>query len=212
MLSIVAGRADILHFVYLEPLLVLVLAWGMDGRDIPGDLFRSIRVPLMACVTGAFLALGLPLLLRAVQTPVHVETRRGTVEAPAEDTVIPYVEAHLAPGDEMLSYPYLPLYNYLTGTIGPTRFDYFQQGMHTKDQAGEMIAELASRRTGTVLLETGFAEKIVHAWPETPLGAIANDPVAGYILSHYRTCRVLRSPSDWRFAYMVLKDVACPDK
>jgi len=211
LVSIVLGRADILHFVYLEPLLVLVLAWAMAGRDIPGALFRSIRVPLMACVAGAFLALGIPLAMRATQSSTHIETRRGAVWAPANDTVIPYVQQHVAEGGEMLSYPYLPLYNYLTDTHSPAQLDYFQPGMHTREQASDMIASLEAHPTSVVLLESAFAEKIARAWPETPLEAIANDPIADFILSRYHPCRTLVSASEGRFEYMVRRELTCSE-
>ena len=35
LLSVIVVRADIVHFVYLQPLFFLVLAWLVDGRDIP---------------------------------------------------------------------------------------------------------------------------------------------------------------------------------
>ena len=42
------------------------------------------------------------------------------------------------------------------------------------------------------------------------LTAFANDPVADAILHDYRSCRILKSPSDWRFLFMVRKNFACP--
>ena len=43
LLSVVIGRADIIHFMYLMPLFALVLGWMIDGRDIPGRLFREVK-------------------------------------------------------------------------------------------------------------------------------------------------------------------------
>src|SRR5207247_1730283 len=34
---------DIIHFVYLFPLFALALAWLIDGRDIPGQVYRKLR-------------------------------------------------------------------------------------------------------------------------------------------------------------------------
>src|SRR5207253_10580217 len=67
----------------------------------------------------------------------RIETRRGTIATTAKDSVIEYVQAHVAPGQEMLVYPYLPLYNYLTATRSPSAYDYFQPGMNTNPQADE---------------------------------------------------------------------------
>ena len=210
LLSVVIGRADIIHFMYLQPLFCLVLAWLLDGRDIPGRWFKAVSPFLNAYVVIAFVLFSMPLLMRAVRAPYKVETRRGVITTPAKDTVIEYVQAHSAPGETILVYPYLPLYYYLTETFSPTRYEYFQPGMNTNEQAQEMVLQLASRRVRVVLFESSFVEKIPNSWSGTPLTAIANDPVADYIVRNYRTCSLLNSPSDWRFQVMIRKDLPCP--
>ena len=62
-LSTVVVRADIIHFMYLEPLNCLVLAWLLDGRDLPGRLIRSARPLLTAYVV---IALGCSAWLRCL--------------------------------------------------------------------------------------------------------------------------------------------------
>ena len=106
---------------------------------------------------------------------------------PARDTVIEYVQAHVAAGEKILVYPYLPLYYYLTDTASPTRYEYFQPGMHTPQQAEEMLAEITAARVPVVLFEASFWEKIPTSWPGTPLSAIVRDPIADYIQREYRT-------------------------
>ena len=137
-------------------------------------------------------------------------TRRGVVTTRGKDTVIDYVQAHVPAGETILVYPYLPLYYYLTGTFSPGRYDYFQPGMHTREQADEIVRELATRRVDAVLFETNFLDKVSHSWPGTPLTEIAEDPVADYIVRNYRSCRVLNSPAEWRFLFMVRRDLVCP--
>ncbi len=209
-LSIVIARADIIHFMYLQPLNCLVLAWILDGRDLPGRLPKSARTLLATYVGIALVAFGLAPLIGVGSAVNQVSTRRGVVTTPGKDTVIDYVQAHVPAGETVLVYPYLPLYYFLTATFGPARYDYFQPGMHTREQAGEIVAQLASRRVSVVLFETSFAEKIPRAWPGTPLTAIAEDPVADYIARNYRPCRGLTSPAEWRFLFMVRRDLVCP--
>jgi hypothetical protein len=139
-----------------------------------------------------------------------VATRRGVVITGRKDTVIDYVQAHVPAGETIFVYPYLPLYYYLTGTFSPGRYDYFQPGMHAREQAEEIVGELATGRVGVVLFETNFLDKVSNSWPGTPLKAIAADPVADYIARNYRACRVLTSPAEWRFLFMVRKELACP--
>jgi 4-amino-4-deoxy-L-arabinose transferase-like glycosyltransferase len=210
LLSVVVGRADVIHFMYLLPLFSLVLGWMIDGRDIAGRVFSAVRSLFITYTAIAFVLFAMPLLLRAINTPGKVRTRRGVITTPADDQVIPYVEAHVAPGEAILVYPYLPLYYYLTDTLSASRYEYFQPGMHTPQQAREMIAQVSSERVRVILFESSFWEKIPSAWPETPLSAIANDPVMDYILAKYRACRSLNSGGDGRFLFMVRKDLACP--
>jgi 4-amino-4-deoxy-L-arabinose transferase-like glycosyltransferase len=210
VLSVVITRADIIHFMYLQPLNCLVLAWLLDGSDIPGRLFRSVRPFLAAYVVIALLAFGLGPLAGTAAARERLTTRRGTVTTREKDTVVDYLQAQVPQGATVLVYPYLPLYYYLTATFSPGRYDYFQPGMHTREQADEMVRELASGRVETVLFEPNFSEKVARSWPGTPLTAIAEDPVADYIARNYRACRMLSSPAEWRFLFMVRKDRACP--
>ena len=209
-LSTLLVRADIIHFMYLQPLNCLVLAWLLDGRDLPGRLIRSARPLLTAYVVVALALFGLVTLLGTRAAHNQVATRRGAVTTGRKDTVIDCVQAHVPAGETILVYPYLPLYYYLTGTFSPGPYDYFQPGMHTTEQANEIVRELASRRVNVVLFETSFAEKIPRAWPETPLNAIVEDRIGDYIGHNYRPCRILTSPAGWRFFFMVRTDLVCP--
>jgi 4-amino-4-deoxy-L-arabinose transferase-like glycosyltransferase len=210
LLSVVTVRADIIHFMYLLPLFSLPLAWILDGHDIPGRSFKAAHALICTYVVIAFGAFAIPLLTRAVTAPNRLETRRGVINTPAQDTLLPYVEAHVLPGETMLVYPYLPVYYYLTGTVNPTRYDFFQPGMNTSEQSAEILAELTRGRVRVVLFESSFPAKIPNAWPHTSMSAIAKDPVADFIVQNYRVCKILRSPQDWRFWFMVRKETACP--
>jgi 4-amino-4-deoxy-L-arabinose transferase-like glycosyltransferase len=210
LLSVVIGRADILHFVYLQPLFMIVLAWIFDARDVPGTLFQKIRPVLVLLIASAFLLFSVPLLLRAVTAHEKIATRRGQLSSLATDTVVNYAQAQISQGSSILVYPYLPLYYYLTGTYAPGSYDYFQPGMHSPKQAREFLTQLESAPVSAVLFESSFAQKVPTSWPGTPLDAIARDPIADYILARYRSCKILHSPEQWIFLYMVRKDLPCP--
>jgi len=210
LLSVIATRADIVHFIYLQPLFCLVLAWFLEGNDIPGRFYAAVRPFFITYILFALLALSAAALLRSVNAPVRAETRRGAINLPARDTVLDYVQAQIPAGETILVYPYLPLYYYLTDTYSPARYDYLQPGMHTIEQARAMVSQIDSHRPQVVLLEPSFAEKIPTSWPATPESAIASDPVTDYILQNYRSCKVLKSSRNWRFLFMVRKEAACP--
>lgn len=208
-LSTVVVRPDIIHFMYLQPLNCLVLAWLLEGRDIPCRVTKAVRPILTGYVVIALVAFSLAPLIGTMSAVNRVSTRRGIVTTLGKDTVIEYVQAHVPAGDTILVYPYLPLYYYATGTVSPSRYDYFQPGMHTSEQAKEMIGQLESQQVKVALFEIAFAEKIPWAWPQTPLTAVVQDPVADYVVRNYRTCRVLMSPMGWRFLFMVHKELPC---
>ena len=209
LLSVLVARADIVHFIYLEPIFCLVLAWVLEGRDIPGQAFNLLRPYLRAYTVVAFLILSMPLLLRAVTAPSTLTTRRGIVTLPAKDAALEYLLTRVNPGETILVYPYLPLYYYLSETFSPGRYEYLQAGMHTKVQFDEMVSRLSSHRVPVVLFELNFADKIVTSWPGTSPGAIADDPVVTFILLHYRTCAVMKSATNSRLLFMVPKETGC---
>lgn len=206
--SVVAVRADILHFLYLAPLWYLALAWVLGSRDFHSTTLVAARPWLVSLIAITFGILSLALLFTATGARVSVETRRGMVRTKSQDSAIGYIQSHVPAGNYLLVYPYLPLYNYLTATRSPSRYDYFQPGMNTPKQAEEVIASLGSRKP-PVLFEPWFAEKFANSWPGTPVSAIAKDPVADYILRNYRLCAMLTSPEGWRFHYMVPREVSC---
>ena len=208
--SILAVRANIIHFVYLIPLLYLVLAWLMDGADQPGVLMQSLRPVIAMGVFVTFSAVGLAFVVTSRDARHGMETRQGWIRIAGEDSVLPYIQAHLPPGSQPLIYPYLPLYYYLTATSSPVRYDYIQPGMHSTEQVTEVIAELTQHPPKAVLYNITFNEVIANSWPNTPLPAIAREPISEYLLQNYRPCAVLRSAAGWPFLYMVEKHAACP--
>jgi hypothetical protein len=205
--SVVLVRPDILHFVYLAPLWYVILSWVL-GATTKNRLLTASRPYLFGYVAVAFGLLGIALLLNANGSSNRIPTGRGDLRTGEKETVLPYLIAHNS-GQQLLVYPYLPLYNYLTETRSPSRYDFFQPGMNTPEQAQEIIGSLKSRGV-PVLFEPWFSEKFANSWPGTRLGAIANDPVADHIARNYRVCAMLMSASGWRFHYMVEKETSCP--
>src|SRR5205823_11026059 len=175
VVSVVIARADILHFIYLAPALYLPLGWILQSPDFGSRLLRAMRPYLTLYVALAFGLLALAVLLTATGKDNRLETRRGTITTAGMDTVIPYVQSRVPAESELLVYPYLPLYNYLTATVSPDRLDYFQPGMNTQQQSQEILASLKSRPAIPVLFEPWFAEKFANSWPGTPLGAIRSE-------------------------------------
>lgn len=210
LVSVVAVRADVIHFMYLAPLFYLVMAWILDSEVLSGSLLKAIRPYVRIYVVVAFGLLGIALFSSALGARVRFETRHGPIRSRQQDSVLEYAKNHTVAGEEILVYPYLPLYYYLTATRSASRYDFFQPGMNTPDQAQEIVHSLQSRGVRAVLFESSFAEKIPNAWPGTPLSAVVRDPVTDYIVRNYKVCRSLRSTAGWNFLYMSRKDLRCP--
>jgi 4-amino-4-deoxy-L-arabinose transferase-like glycosyltransferase len=209
LLGVVFVRPDINHFMYLSPLWYVVLAWITGAGDVRSRLLQTLRPYVVAYVGIAFGLMGLALLLSMNAARDQIDTRRGTVVTSGKDSIIDYIQRHVAPGDELLVYPYLPLYDYLTETHSIARVDFFQAGMNTPQQAQEIIDSLKSHPNAAVLFEPGFVDKFASSWPNTPLSAIVNDPVADFIARNYRVCQELVTPVSWRFQFMMPKDKSC---
>jgi hypothetical protein len=210
LISIVIVRPDIIHLMYLAPFWYVLLAWLLGSTDLKNLTLMHIRPYLVMYVSFTFGLMSFALLLTANGAEHEVQTRRGVITTGRKDGVIDYIQRHSVPGQQLLVYPYLPLYNYLTGTQSPSAYDYFQPGMNTHEQAAEMISAIEKQRIGSVLLEPGFASKFANSWPETPLNEIGQDPVADYLVRNYRVCKLLSSGSSWRFEYMVRNQAQCP--
>lgn len=208
-LSLVMVRADIAHVMDLAPLWYVVLAWILGAHNSQSNLLGKLRPSLIFYFCVSFGLMSLALILNINGTEFRIQTRRGVIMTSGKDTVIDYVQAHIPPGNELLVYPYLPLYNYFTDTHSPTRLDFFQAGMNTPKQAQEIITDLKSKRINAVLFEPGFPAKFATSWPETPLRNVANDPVGDFIARNYRVCAALTTPQGWRFQFMTRKQGKC---
>jgi hypothetical protein len=210
LLSVVVVRADVVHFIYLQPIFFLVLAWILDGRNIRGPVVRRLGPIVGFGAALSLLAMGMPMLIAAAGPHYTLVTRRGVVNTPKKVTVVPHVQAHVAPGERILVYPYMPLLYYLTATYSSTSFEYYQPGMHTREQSLDFLSQLKAHPVRVVLFELGFADHIRDSWPNTQARDLASDPVADYIVHEYRPCAYLDSAPNFHFLFMVRKDLACP--
>lgn len=207
LLSIVIARSDYLHFIFLQPIFFLLLAWLLDGRHFLRPWIKR-SAPLLG------LCLSMSLLARAAQSLITsrgaytVSTRRGVITKDKPDDVIAFVQAHVEAGEQIFIYPYQPTYYYLTQTSNPTRLDFYQPGMHTQQQLQEMLTDFSEHPTRVVLYEPTFSEHLLEAWPNTPSYAIASDVVAAYLRGKYHVCGML----DSEIEFMMRNDLPCPDE
>ncbi len=210
LFSVVVVRPDIVHFIYLQPIFFLLLAWLLDGRNLRGSIAARIAPVIAFCVALSLLTMAAVLLLRAAGSHYSLTTRRGVVSTPVRDNVIEYIQAHTTPKQHILSYPYSPMLYYLTATSSSTSFEYYQPGMHTREQSLDLLSQLQAHPVRVVLYEPGFSDHIHDSWPNTRARDLASDPVADYIAREYQFCAPLDSAAGFHYLFMVRKDLGCP--
>ena len=209
LLSTVFVRRDYEHFVYLQPIFFIVLAWMVDGRNLRSRGFRRIAPVVGFCLTMSLLFTAALSLFR-VNSATSVVTRRGAITLQSRDEIPEFVEANTRVGDRILIYPYESTYYYLTATYSPSGYEYYQPGMHTPQQIRQMLADLEAHPVKLVLYEPSFADHVRSSWPNTPASAMTYDPVGDYLAREYHACRILQSALDWRFVAMVQNGASCP--
>jgi hypothetical protein len=208
--TLATGRADLTHIMYQAPLLLLVLAWGLDGSCLRSRLLSSIQPMVILYVFVSFTALGISLLSGPLKAHSVLRTRRGVLKAHGKDLVVEQLQACVRSGHSVFIYPYQPLYYYLAGTSNPTRYEFLMPGMNTPEQFEEVLRRLDEKRTPVVLFQPSFGDNIPLAWPGTPPGVLAaRDIGAQYIFSRYRPCKSFTSLHAWQFVFMVRKDLSC---
>jgi 4-amino-4-deoxy-L-arabinose transferase-like glycosyltransferase len=214
--SVVLVRPDIVHFVYLQPIFFLVLAWLLDGRHVRTRRIENAGPTLSVVVALSLVLMGAVLLLRTSAATSSLTTRRGLVRTSVNTNVIESIQNYASPGEHILAYPYSSMLYYLTGTYSATALDYFQPGMHTGVQAADFLSQLEAHPVRLVVYEPQFGDQIRVSWPNTPASALANDPVSDYIMREYRPCKSLdsaashKSAGESRFLFMIRKDLSCP--
>lgn len=191
LLSILIVRTDITDFVYMSPLWYVVLVWTLQKRNTRFGTLQILRPYALGLVCAGFGIMGFALLLGVNGATAHSMTRRGLVVTATKDGVIHEIQTRIPADGELLVYPYLPLYNYLTQTLSPASLEYFQAGMNTKEQALSITSSLATHKTRWILFDAEFPERIWYVWPHTPQAAVANDLVGKYIVHHYHLCKML---------------------
>jgi hypothetical protein len=209
--AISTGRPEFDHLVYLGPPLFLVLGWVVGVRGLSSWLLPRIA-PLLATVFLVFFtSFGLSFYIGGpIRAKHRLETRRGTIRVAFPDEVLSYLLRHTHPGDRVYVYPYQPIYYFFSATQNPTRHEYVQLGMHTREQMSEVLQDLTNHPPAFVMYAPSFNfETIPRSWPATPQEVMASDPVRDFLLANYRLCRPLAA-EHWRYFAMSRIGSECP--
>jgi hypothetical protein len=176
-------RRDIGHLVAGTPLLMVLFVYYLVGyREKAADWLLQL-LAISAC---ALATINLFIVLCAHAVP----TRVGHVGMFKPDPVLVFLDNHVAPGTEIFSYPYCPMYYFLSSTTNPTRYSLLLYNYNTPAQFREVIGVLDERKVKYVLWDTSFQAKaastIYSARMYHPASGLLLEP---YLESHYKVVK-----------------------
>jgi Dolichyl-phosphate-mannose-protein mannosyltransferase len=203
------GRPDFLRIIFLAPLFFFAMPLLLDSRLIHMPSLANIQPLIVVCLLISFAIGGLFMSGNARAAQTTILTRRGLLKARAPQEVLPYLDANVRAGANVLVYPYAPTYSFLSATFNPGRYEYLQPGMHTTNDFNAVQRALQEDQTEVVIFDLTFPSVAPDVWPSTPAETLASDPTADFILRHYRPCKRLLA-GERPFEFMVRKDLTCP--
>ena len=125
-------------------------------------------------------------LAGALSYKTVIHTRRGTLLAPERDTALEFLLSHTRPGDNVLVYPYRPVYYFLADLRNPTRLDCFIYDKYVEPLFREAVRDLDRKRVRYVLWDAVFSgENLRSLFPSyrpPPPDQLIMEP---YLESHY---------------------------
>lgn len=175
-------RRDMAHLVVGSPLLiVLCVHFLAKYRGKAADL--ALQLLAISAATLAVINLFLVLTAR----PLH--TRAGTMATLKPDGVVTFLDKHTTPGEEIFTYPYCPIYYFLSATTNPTRYSLLVYNYNTPSQFQDAIRILDQRKVKYVVWDTTFKTKAAPFFSAAmyrPAGGLLMEP---YLKSHYRVVK-----------------------
>ena len=174
-------RKDLHHIVWASPLLI-VLAFSYC-RQLRGKWTK----PALQTVTVSAILLASLNPLVALLANHKVVTRRGTMyNAFPQDTVLEYLNAHMAPGEPLFVYPYSPLYYFLSAASNPTRYSILMYNTNTEQQFREVTQTLETAKVRYVVWDRSFPSWVKKGFPSFRMPPRDDLIIEPYLLAHYR--------------------------
>ena len=173
-------RLDIAHLASGSPLLIILCVYFLT--EYRGKL-ADLGLQFLVIGAGTLAVVNLFIVLCAHTVP----TRAGSVALFGPDPVLTFLDTHVAPGTEIFSYPYCPMYYFLSATTNPTRYSLLIYNYNTPSQFLDVIRTLDQHKVRYVLWDASFQTKAAANF----YSAKMYRPAGGFILeayleSHYR--------------------------
>ncbi len=173
-------RKDLTHLVYGSPLLI-ILCFYLFRRQRRGFSLSALKFVAMCAILLAALN---SLVAGSAQT--QTDTRRGMVYTFGHDAIIDFLNARVAPGEDIFIYPYRPLYYFFAAARNPTRFSILMYHYNTDSQLHEVVRSLEQSHVRNVLWDTVTGGDNIQAhFPAYKAPSPAELIIEPFLTEHY---------------------------
>ena len=175
-------RRDISHLTSGSPVLIILCVYFLGRYRSP---IANAAMQLLA-VSAATLAIANLFFALSART---IATRAGTVATFRPDPVTAFLDSNVPAGTEIFTYPYCPIYYFLSATTNPTRYSLLMYNYNTTSQFQDAIQTLEQRKVRYVVWDTAFQKDsadLFTAKSFEPPGGLLMEP---YLQSHYRVVK-----------------------
>ncbi len=189
-------RKDIYHLIYGAPLLLILLFVTWNKATQGKWLLRNLG---LAVVITGLLSFGTYNAFIAGAAKHKFTTRRGTVYTIKEDTALKFLHDHIERGEEVLIYPYYPMYYFLADIRNPTRFNVMLHWADTDRFFNEAVTALEQKRVKYILWDTVVDGENLKKWfPAYRQPPLEKQPLERYMRDHYK---IIGMESGWRILH-----------
>jgi hypothetical protein len=176
-------RKDIGHLVFGSPLLIILCIYCLEQyRAKVADLALQLLAVSAACLAGFNLFL--------VLSARPMKTRVGSIGVFRNDPILTQLDDKVPPDGEIFTFPYIPMYYFLSATTNPTRYSSLMYGFNTAAQFEEVVRVLDQRRVKYVVWDTNFQGEVVAiTFPSAKAIRPEELIIEPYLQSHYSLVR-----------------------
>ena len=177
-------RQDIVHLIYGSPVLLILLlvVWDIVWRR--WELVRNLGLGL---VTLTLIMYGAGNCYKLLAVQHRLETRRGTLYAFEPDDALTFLHKHVKEKEEVLIYPYYPIYYFLADVKNPTRHSILMYHINTKKQFNEVIENLKRKKVKYVFWDTFVEGDNLKKWfPKYKKPSIKELKLEQFLKDHYQ--------------------------
>ncbi len=171
-------KPDMPHLIWGSPVLLILLSRFLE--TLP---WRGLFV---GCIATALVGFGIARIAHPLSAHTLIQSRNGSYWSVEPDHALAFIQAHTRRGDPVFIYPYYSLYNFLSDTQNPTRFNYFLYGYNTPQQFHEAVDAIESKRVQYVLWSTSSSLKLLAiSFPAYRPPSRDQQIMEPYLESHY---------------------------